>query len=176
MTTRTLSQNLKSAGLLLLFVFNISGLLAAERTLKLAVNPWTGSAVDANVAKILLEEKLGYTVQLVEIDEFAQFPALASGELDATLEVWPSGHAENYATYITQQKTVEDLGALGVVGKIGWYVPTYLVQQNPSLATWEGIKTNTALFQTAATGTKGQFLQGDPTWVYRDAEIIAALG
>jgi len=58
--------------------------------LSIAVNPWTGSAVNANIAKILLEQQLGYTVNLVDIDEFAQFPALSTGELDATLEVWPS--------------------------------------------------------------------------------------
>ena len=53
----------------------------------IAVNPWTGSAANANVASILLEGELGYTVELVEIDEFAQFPALGVGDLDATLEV-----------------------------------------------------------------------------------------
>ena len=91
--------------------------------LSIAVNPWTGSAVNANIAKILLEQQLGYTVSLVDIDEFAQFPALSTGELDATLEVWPSGHAEDYATYIEGDGSIVDGGELGVVGKIGWYVP-----------------------------------------------------
>ncbi len=54
-------------------------------TVKLAVNPWTGSAVNANIAKIIMQDQLGLTVDLVELDEFAQFPAMASGELDATL-------------------------------------------------------------------------------------------
>ena len=49
-----------------------------------------GAEANANVAANLLEDKLGYTVELVKIDEFEQFPALASGDLDATLEVWPS--------------------------------------------------------------------------------------
>ena len=45
-------------------------------TVNIAVNPWTGSAVNANVAKVILEQELGCTVELVDIDEFAQFPAL----------------------------------------------------------------------------------------------------
>ena len=46
------------------------------------------------VAQDLLQQKLGYTVKTTKIDEYAQFPALAKGQLDATLEVWPSGHAD----------------------------------------------------------------------------------
>jgi ABC-type proline/glycine betaine transport system substrate-binding protein/ABC-type branched-subunit amino acid transport system substrate-binding protein len=144
--------------------------------LKIAVNPWTGSALDAQLAKILLEEKLGYCVELVAIDEYAQFPALANGDLSATMEVWPSGHAEDHRLFIEQQRTVEDLGPLGVVGKIGWYIPTYLLQRDASLATWEGIKAHTDLFKTAASGDSGQLLEGDPTWFYRDQEIISNLG
>ena len=65
-------------------------------TVNIAVNPWTGSAVNANVAKVIMEQELGCTVELTDIDEFAQFPALSTGDLDATLEVWPSGHAKDY--------------------------------------------------------------------------------
>src|SRR5829696_2503625 len=75
-------------------------------TIKLAENSWTGSSVNVNVAKILLEKQLGYTVEIVTIDENAQWAALSSGDLSASLEVWPSGHAENVKTYITDQKQV----------------------------------------------------------------------
>lgn len=146
--------------------------------IKLAENPWTGSSVNVHVAKILLEEQLGYTVEIVTIDENAQWAALASGDLSATLEIWPSGHAENRKQYIEDQKVVEDLGPLGVVGKISWYIPSYMVQQNPALATWEGLKDAAAAaqFKTAETGESGQFLAGDPSWVQYDGDIIKNLG
>lgn len=153
-----------------------AGAAAAHSTIKLAVNPWTGSAVNAAVAKILLQEHLGYAVELVELDEFAQFPELAAGQVDASLEIWPSGHADDHRFYIDGQKTVEDLGPLGVTGKIGWYVPTYMVESEPSLATWAGIKAHAGLFRTSATGTHGQFLEGDPSWIYHDQAIINQLG
>jgi len=144
--------------------------------MSIAVNPWTGSAVNANIAKILLEQQLGYTVNLVDIDEFAQFPALSTGELDATLEVWPSGHAEDYATYIEGDGSIVDGGELGVVGKIGWYVPTYVVDEHPEVATVEGLNDNASLFATAETGDKGQMLDGDPSFVSFDQEIVENLG
>jgi glycine betaine/proline transport system substrate-binding protein len=149
---------------------------ATKPTLKIAINPWTGSAVNAQVAKILLTEKLGYTVETIDINENEQFPGMAKGDISATLEIWPSGHADDHKTYIDDQKVVEDIGPLGVVGKIGWYIPTYMVDQDPTLATWEGIKAHADLFKTAETGDQGQFLEGDPSWVYYDQDIINNLG
>mgnify|MGYP000011743544 CR=1 FL=1 len=145
-------------------------------TIKIAVNPWDGSAANANVAKVLLEDELGYTVELVEIDEFAQFPALATGDLDATLEVWPSGHGKDYKKYIEAGAGVVDGGELGVIGQIGWWLPTYLLEERPELATWEGLKGNEDLFRTAESGDAGQILGGDPSFVTFDQAIADNLG
>src|SRR2546422_6573082 len=147
----------------------------ANVTIKIAVNDWVGSAANAGVAKDLLE-KLGYKVDLVKIDEFAQFPALARGQLDATLEVWPSGHGADYKKYIQGNAGVIDGGKLGVIGQIGWWPPTYMVQEHPELATWQGLKQNASPFATAETGTQGQLLDGDPSYVTFDGEIIKSLG
>jgi glycine betaine/proline transport system substrate-binding protein len=145
-------------------------------TLRIAVNPWTGSAVNANVAKILLERELGYTVELVEIDENTQFPAIASGELDASLEVWPSGHAADINRYIEGRRGgplrdggIVDGGELGIIGNIGWWVPNYLVEERPELARYQGLRGNEDL-------VGGEFLAADPTFVSYDEEIIESLG
>jgi glycine betaine/proline transport system substrate-binding protein len=73
---------------------------------------------------------------------------------------------------------VENGGPLGPVGKIGWYIPTYMLKDHPELATWEGFKdpANVKLFATAETGDQGQFLSGDPSWTQYDADIIKNLG
>jgi glycine betaine/proline transport system substrate-binding protein len=163
------------------------GSSAAERgdasAIRIAVNPWTGSAVNANVAKVILERELGYKVQLVKIDEFAQFPALASGDLDATLEVWPSGHAADIARYINGRRGgplrdggVVNGGRLGAVGDIGWWVPSYLIAEHPELASWQGLRRDASLFRTAKSGNQGQFLGSDPSFVSYDSQIIKSLG
>lgn len=146
--------------------------------LKLAENPWTGSAVNVYVAKEILETQLGYKVEIVTIDEKNQWPALASGDLSASLEIWPSGHGDAIKQYITDMKVVDELGPLGVVGKIGWFMPKYVVDEHPDLATIDGFKQpeNAALFKTAETGDAGQFLTGDPSWVQFDEAIIANNG
>ena len=145
-------------------------------TLRIAVNPWTGSAVNANVAKILLERELGYKVELVDIDENSQFPEIASDRLDASLEVWPSGHAADINRYITGRRGgplrdggIIDAGDLGLIGNIGWWIPSYLVEEQPELARWQGLKGREDL-------VNGEFLAGDPTFVSYDREIIKSLG
>ena len=150
---------------------------AAGAGITLAVNPWTGSAVNANVAKVILESKLGTKTTLLPIDENATWPGLDNGSIDAVLEVWPSGHKTDFDTYVTQKKSVVDIGELGPKAKIGWYIPTAMLKDHPALATWEGFKDakDAKLFATAETGDQGQFLMGDPSYVSYDEQIIKNL-
>ena len=151
----------------------------SQTTITMAVNPWNGSAVNVAVAAQLLESEFGYTVETVDIDENAQWAAINTGEIDASLEVWPSGHAGNRADFIdSADGNVNDAGLLGPVGKIGWFMPTYMVDQYPALATWEGLADPelAAMFATAETGDKGQYLGGDPSWTIYDPQIIENLG
>ncbi len=150
----------------------------SQTTITLAVNPWNGSALNVAVAEQLLESELGYTVETVDIDENGQWPAINTGEIDASLEVWPSGHAQNRADFIDNPDgNVDDAGLLGIVGGIGWYIPTYMVDQYPELATWEGFADPelAELFATAETGSKAQFLSGDPSWTIYEEQIIENL-
>jgi len=144
----------------------------------LAANPWTGSAVNAYVAKVVLEAN-GTPVEVIDIDENSTWVGLDDGSIDAVLEVWPSGHAADYETYITGKQSVVDLGLLGPEAKIGWYVPSFVIDEHPELATWEGFQDPelAKLFSTAESGADlGQFLMGDPSYVTFDEQIIANLG
>jgi glycine betaine/proline transport system substrate-binding protein len=148
-----------------------------DDTIVLAVNPWIGAKANAAVAQVLMEQQMGCTVELEDpIAEKAQFPAMADGDVDATLEVWPSGHADDYAQFIDEAGTVVDGGLLGITGNIGWFVPSYVVEQNPQYATVDGFKEDADIFATADTGDKGRFLGADTTYSIFDEQIIAALG
>ena len=151
---------------------------SGTEAITLAVNPWTGSAVNAYVAKAIIEAQLGAPVEIIDIDENATWVGLDDGSIDAVLEVWPSGHAADYETYITGKGTVVDMGKLGPSAKIGWYVPKFIVDQHPELATWEGFQNPelAKLFATAESGDLGQFTMGDPSYVTYDEQIIANLG
>jgi glycine betaine/proline transport system substrate-binding protein len=145
-------------------------------TIVIAVNPWVGAEANANVAKNVMEEQMGCSVELNPVNEKAQFPAMADGDVDATLEVWPSGHSTDKQQYIDTAHTVVDGGKLGLIGNIGWFVPQYVIDEHPEYATWEGFKDNADIFATADTGDKGRFLGADTTYSIFDEQIIAALG
>ncbi len=152
---------------------------ASATTIKLIANDWVGSQVNVAVAAYLLENKLGFSTQIVNVTEQQQWDILAKGDADASLEVWPSGHKAEIQSYVDEKKTVQRGSNLGVIGKIGWYVPTYVVQAHPELATWKGFTDpkNAALFATDKTsGGNGQFLAGDPSWAQYDGDIIHNLG
>ena len=90
--------------------------------------------------------------------------------------MWPSGHAADYKKYIESQNGVVDGGKLGVIGQIGWWIPTYMLKDHPELATWEGLKTDAELFKTAESGSAGQILDGAPSYVTFDQPIADNLG
>lgn len=59
----------------------------------------------------------------------------------ATLESWEKTIKLSFTT----AGTLEELGNLGVLGKSGWFIPSFAVDANPSLASYRGYKgTDTA--------------------------------
>ena len=145
--------------------------------INLVANPWTASALDAEIAKQLIETNLGNTVEITEIDENTMFAGLSDGSLDAVLEIWPSGITEDEQAYFDDGSVV-DIGGLGAVGKIGWWVPDYVLDEFPALATWEGFEDPAVAkaFATAETGDNGRFLGTDPSYSQYDESIISGLG
>jgi glycine betaine/proline transport system substrate-binding protein len=102
------------------------------------------------------------------------YQALADGKSDAVLEDWQ--HVDQYQQYIDKQHTVVFGGPNGVVGHIGWYIPTYLMKAHPEFKTWKGLKGKESLFKSPESGSQGMFLGGDPSYVQKDVQLIKALG
>jgi len=145
-------------------------------TINIVANAWTASALNAEIAAQLIEAELGNPVEIVAIDENTMFTGLSDGSLDAVLEVWPSGVVEEEQAFIDDGSVV-DIGELGAIGKIGWFTPQYVIDENPELATWEGYADPevAAMFATAETGENGRFLGTDPSYSQYDEAIIANL-
>ncbi len=146
--------------------------------INLIVNPWTASRLNAEVAKVIIEQELGNPVEIVAVNENdAMFTGMADGTLDAVLEIWPSGVTDAEQSYF-DDGSVDNIGLLGTIGKIGWFVPDYVVNDHPELATWEGFADAelAKLFATAETGDQGRFLGTDPSYSQYDEQIIENLG
>lgn len=145
-----------------------------QPTITIVANAWTASALNAEVAKQLIETEFGYPVEIVAIDENTMFSGLSDGSLDAVLELWPSGISADEQAFLDDGSAV-NIGELGAVGQIGWFVPQYLIDEHPELATWKGFLDPelAALFATAETGDLGRFLATDPPYSQYDEPIVA---
>lgn len=147
-------------------------------TIKVVRNNWSASAVEVEIVKILIEENLGNLVEIVDIDENAMFAGMSAGDVHANVEVWPSGVTPDEQAFIDDGSII-NVGELGTIGKIGWFVPDYVLEAYPALAdSWDALKDPAVAkgFATAATGSNGRFLGMDASFSQYDEGIINTLG
>ena len=145
-------------------------------TIRIARNNWTASAIEVEIVKQLIEANLGNPVEIVDIDENAMIAGMSSGEIDANVEVWPSGFTPEEQAFIDDGSVV-NMGELGAIGKIGWFVTPNALEQFPQLATWEGLKDPAVskAFATAATGSQGRMLAMDPSFSGYEEQLVKNL-
>ena len=146
-------------------------------TIRIARNNWTASAIEVEVVKQLIETNLCNPVEIVDIDENAMIAGMSSGEIDANVEVWPSGFTPEEQAFVDDGSVV-NMGDLGAIGKIGWFVTPNALEQFPQLATWEGLKDPAVAkaFATAATGSQGRLLAMDPSFSSYEEPVAKNLG
>jgi glycine betaine/proline transport system substrate-binding protein len=140
-------------------------------------NAWAGATANVYVVKYVLEKNLGCKINIAKLPESTPlFQAMTDGKVDVVLEDWGNFHLKVNRHFATREKSIVDLGPNGVVGHIGWYIPTYLMKQHPEFRTWRGLKGKESLFKSPESGSQGMFLGGDPSYVQKDAQLIKELG
>ncbi len=143
-------------------------------TITVAANPWAGYDANLAVVKYLAEKELDCTVKVKAEAEADSWKHLADGSVDAILENW--GHDDLKKEYIDQKGLAVEAGLTGNQGVIGWYVPPWMAKEYPDITDWRNLKKRWPLFKTAESGSKGQFLAGDPTYVTNDEALVRNLG
>jgi glycine betaine/proline transport system substrate-binding protein len=166
------------AGLAALGIVGGAGARGAKcGSLTLDENAWAGATANVYVVKYVLEKNLGCKVNIAKLPESTPlFQAMTDGKVDVVLEDWNNIQLKVNRHFVTKEKSVVDLGPTGVVGHIGWYIPTYLMKQHPEFKTWRGLKGKESLFKSPESGSQGMFLGGDPSYVQKDQQLIKQLG
>ena len=156
--------------------------------IKIVENDWTGNLVDIRLGKIILEEEMGYEVDLVFIDYLAQWVALAQGDLHVAMEVWPSYVRPQMEEHIAEyggSGEVTSLGHLGVSGRPGYYIFDYMLHGDaergieaccPDLTDWSKLNEYKDAFKAPESGDQGRWV-GAPVaaWAAHDEERLANL-
>ncbi len=150
------------------------GSAESKGTVNIAVNPWVGYRADAAVVAYLLENEMGYTVNLSDLAEDVSWAGFENGAVDVILENW--GHPDFEAKYIDELKVAMDAGSTGNEGVIFWGVPKWMVDQYPDITEYSNLNKYAELFKTSESGDLGQFLGTDPSYLQYDEALVKNLG
>lgn len=95
-----------------------------DKKLKLAYVAWDSEIASTNVVKAVLEEKLGYKVEMLQVEAGPMWAGISDGSADALVAAWlPTTHKDYYDKYAGK---FEDLGPNLKGTKLGIVVPTYM--------------------------------------------------
>lgn len=95
-----------------------------DKPIKIGWTAWSDAEAITKIAKQILEEKMGYDVELVMSDIGVQYQALKGGDIDIMLMSWlPVTHQNYWKKYAND---VVNLGPLYTRAKLGWVVPDYV--------------------------------------------------
>ena len=97
------------------------GALAQTKPIRIGWTAWSDAEVVTNIAKLILEQRMGQKVELVMTDVALQYAALQRGQIDLMLMAWLPGTHKSYWEKVKDD--VEDLGVLYSDARLGWAVP-----------------------------------------------------
>lgn len=94
-----------------------------KETIKLAYVAWDSEIASTHVVKHVFEEKLGYEVEMLQVDAGPMWTGISDGSADAMVAAWLPGTHQSYAEEFTGK--YDDLGPNLEGTKIGLVVPAY---------------------------------------------------
>ncbi|MFY0597139.1 MAG: ABC transporter substrate-binding protein [Cognatishimia sp.] len=106
---------------------------------------WASSAIITEIAKFIMENGYDCSVQKVPSSTTPSLVSVAeTGKPDIVTELWING-APAYQELQDAGKITTAADVLADGGLEGWWVPRYMVDANPELATIEGVLANAEL-------------------------------
>lgn len=124
MSDRLRARGFVAALTLLLLGLITGGALASNGTVRLGYVLWDSEIASTNVVAAVLEDKLGYDVEMIAVDAGPMWTGIAQGEFDAIVAAWLPATHEAYYNRVWQD--VENLGPNLHGAKIGLVVPAYV--------------------------------------------------
>lgn len=95
-----------------------------SKTADLVYVNWAEGIAYTNLAKVVLEDKMGYEVEITSAGVGPAYTAVANGDADAFMETWlPTLHADYVEQY---QDNITDLGTVYEGTRSGLVVPAYV--------------------------------------------------
>jgi glycine betaine/proline transport system substrate-binding protein len=118
MRFRQLATILLAAGL------TVGGAAQAADKIKIGWTAWSDAEFVTKLAAKLLQDELGYEVELLQTDIAPQYQGISTGDIDVMLMSWQPTTHEDYVKKVGEKAF--DLGLLYTDAKLGWVVPAFV--------------------------------------------------
>jgi glycine betaine/proline transport system substrate-binding protein len=126
---------------------------------------WNSASLIANIDRFILEHAYGCDAELVPGDTMPTATSMIEkGQPDIAPEMWTNAVKEAIDGGIKEGRLVEAGESLVEGGEEGFWVPKYLVDKYPELATIEGIKKHKNLFKHPEDDTVSGFYGCPAGW------------
>jgi len=103
---------------------------AQTKEVNIGWTAWSDAEAVTKLAQRILEDRMGYTVELTMADIGIQYQGVSTGDLDAMLMSWlPITHQNYWQKTATE---VVNLGPLYTRARLGWVVPNYIPEDQVS--------------------------------------------
>ena len=133
---------------------------------------WNSAALMANVDQYILQHGYGCDAQLVTGDTMPTGTSMIEkGEPDVAPEMWANALREALDKGVAEKRLRYAGDSLSDGGEEGFWVPAYMVEKDPTLATIAGIKENVGLFKHPEDPEKSMFMGCPAGW---NCQISAA--
>lgn len=103
---------------------------AQEKKINIGWTAWSDAEAVTKLAQKILQDRMGYEVELTLADIGIQYQGVASGKLDGMLMSWQPITHEAYLEKVGLE--IDDLGPMYTRAKLGWVVPTYVPEDEVS--------------------------------------------
>ncbi len=110
--------------LVLLVTVFFPGFAQAKEKVRLAYVEWDSEVATTHLLQAVLQEKMGYEVEILPVAAAAMWQAVGTGNVDALVAAWLPKTHQSYLSRV--EKRVENLGPMVNGAKIGWVVPAYV--------------------------------------------------
>lgn len=95
-----------------------------DEPIEIGWTAWSDAEAVTKMARTILEEEMGYEVELTMADIGVQYEGLAGDDLDIMLMAWlPVTHQDYWETHVAN---VDNLGPIYTRARLGWVVPDYV--------------------------------------------------
>jgi glycine betaine/proline transport system substrate-binding protein len=118
------SRILAKLALAAVLTLGIGSTALAKEPIKIGWTAWSDAELVTKLAQRILEERMGYQVELLQTDIAPQYQGLATGSIDIMLMSWQPGTHEDYLKKVGDK--VVNLGLLYTHARLGWVVPDYV--------------------------------------------------